>query len=73
MMVLWNKVSPTSPYLDDVQPSVGKGPMRVRYVFKSWILVCIPEEAVGWLLMRLSQPLLLVYFTTRSRIFNTLF
>ena len=29
MMVLWNKVSPVSPSLNDVQSGVGKGPVRV--------------------------------------------
>ena len=31
-MVLWNKVSLVSPYIDDVRSSVGEGPIRVWFV-----------------------------------------
>jgi hypothetical protein len=42
------------------------------FFFRSWHLVCLPEEAVGWLSMRRSRPLLLVCSTARSSIFNML-
>jgi hypothetical protein len=74
-------------YLDDVRSGVGEGLMRVWFarlliLFRSWQLMCLSEEAVDWLSMRWSRPLLFVYSTarrgtfflgTRRGAFNTLF
>jgi hypothetical protein len=54
----------TPPYLDDVWSGIDEWPMRVSLLdllifFRSWHLVPLSEEAIGWLSMQLSQPLLL--------------
>lgn len=76
-MVLWNKVSMVSPYLDGVRSSIGEGPVRVwcaRSVDPLQILaiyVLIRESS--WLTFDgQSRPLLLVRSTARSDIFKTL-
>ena len=60
-MAHWNKVSPASPYLDDIQSGIGEEPVRawfVRFVgslhlFSSDLGTFVfILEAVGWLSMR---------------------
>jgi hypothetical protein len=51
MMVLWNKVSPVSPYLDDVRSGIGERLVRVWSVrsvdlFKILAVVCLSEKAL---------------------------
>jgi hypothetical protein len=63
-MILSNKVSSASPYLDVVGSGINEGSMRVccginegsgineaspYLFFRSWLLACLSEEAVGWL------------------------
>ena len=52
-MACWNKVSPVSPYLDDVQSGAGEGPVRVcvpRSVGSLQILaVCVSFKEYFWL------------------------
>ena len=43
------------------------------FFFRSWLVVCLSEEAVGWLSIRRFRSLLLICSTGRSGIFNTLF
>ena len=52
-MACWNKVSPVSPYLDDVRSGAGEGPVRVcvpRSVGSLQILaVCVSFKEYFWL------------------------
>jgi len=77
-MAYWNKVSPTvltSTTLDMASPK-GQwehGLLDLLALFRSWQLLCLSWEAVGWLSMWWSRHLLSVYSTIKSSIFNTLF
>lgn len=53
VLVVWNKISSASSYLEDVRYSVDEGLVREFGVsdplilFRSWHLVCLSEDAVG--------------------------
>lgn len=49
------------------------GLLGLLLLFRFWQLVCSSREVIGWLFMRWFWPLLVVYSTTRSDNFNTLF
>ena len=63
-MIIWNNISPASPYFDDVRSGISEGPVIVWSV-QSVVLqilafgVCLPDEAVGWFSMRQSRSLFL--------------
>jgi hypothetical protein len=59
MMVLWNKVSPVSPYLDDVRSGIGERLVRVWSIrsvdlFKILAVGVFNRESICWLSMRRS-------------------
>jgi hypothetical protein len=77
-MVLWNRCHwslPTSTTFDlaSVKDQQEFGLSNLLIFFRSWQLVCLLEEIVGWLWTWQSWTLLLVCSTGRPRIFNTLF
>lgn len=61
-MMRWNKASPASLYLNDIQFDVNGGPATIGVarsvvLFGSWPLVCLSRDAVGLLLVRRLRPL----------------
>ena len=58
-MACWNKVSPVSPYLDDVQSGAGEGPVRVCVPRSVGSLQILAVECKLVLLGVMLQPMLL--------------
>ena len=78
-MMLWNKVSPVFPYLDDVRSGTNDGQVGVSFVkFKGSLYifaaeVCQSGDAVGCLLLWRLRHLLSICSAIISGFFNPLF